>query len=83
MKAGGDGDNTDCQYSKQVPVENGWLMQCQNERIVYLIENQKRREFRSGKSFEKMGFDFDDIKKIPVQECLDRLFWVPVGEWIT
>lgn len=66
----------------QVPVQDGWLLNCADERKVYLIQNQTRREFGHGGVFTRMGFDWDAVRKIHPTKCESELYWVPEGETI-
>jgi len=55
-------------------------MNCADTREVYLIQNGTRRLFGNGAVFKRMGYDFDDIRKIPKGDCDEQLYWVPEGE---
>jgi hypothetical protein len=63
-----------------VPVQDGWLLNCADERTVYLIQNQTRREFGNGGVFTKMGYEWDKVRKIHPAKCTSELYWVPEGE---
>jgi len=64
---------------ENVPVVDGALLQCENDRTVYLIQNHTRRAFYSGQAFMKMGFSFSNVKKILRVACQTELYYIPPG----
>jgi flagellar basal body-associated protein FliL len=47
---------------------NGTLIKYPNQPEVYLIENNKKRAFVSGEVFERLGFKWEDVIEIPLEE---------------
>lgn len=47
---------------------NGTLVRYPEQPEVYLIENNQKRAFVSGEIFEKLGFNWEDIIEIPLEE---------------
>ena len=47
---------------------DGTLIKYPNKPEIYLIENNKKRAFKSGEIFEKLGFKWEDVIEIPIDE---------------
>ncbi len=56
---------------------NGTLIKYPDEPGVYLVENGKKRPFKSGEVFTNLGFKWEDVIEIPISEEY------PTGEIIT
>ena len=66
-----------CRELKKTPVSDGALLQCANERSVWLVSNQTRRVIHNGAVFAKMGLSFENVVRIKIEECGERLYWLP------
>jgi len=50
---------------------DGSLVQIKNDPTVYMIDNGKKRSFNmTAKQFIKLGFDFDNVKQVTVDELI-------------
>ncbi|OQX71182.1 hypothetical protein B6D52_02385 [Candidatus Parcubacteria bacterium 4484_255] len=47
---------------------DGTLIKYPNQPEIYLIENNQKRAFKSGEIFESLGFKWEDVIEIPVDE---------------
>jgi glycosyltransferase involved in cell wall biosynthesis len=50
-------------------------------KTVYLLENGRRRPFRSQNAFLQRGFRFEDVRKIPDHELRRYRLGPPIADW--
>jgi len=68
-------------YTKVSPLlfEDGELLKSDSSSAVYLIVNGKKRPFRSGDDFEKLGYKWSNIINVSPQ----LLYLYPLGDYMT
>jgi len=66
-----------CREIKRLPAPDGALLQCASERSVWLIGNNSRQLIFSAAVFARLRLNFSDVQRIKVEECNERLYWMP------